>query len=83
MVTVGVDFAWDERLQDVLVSIRKHYGKILDFDPSGPGGGNPYLRLQFPDKRTGLAFLNERYPDDGQEFNESRFETVQRAGFGA
>lgn len=76
MVTVGVDFAWNERLQEVLVSIRGYGGKILDFDPTGPGGGNPNLLLQFPDKEKGLAFLIDRYPDDGHEFNQSRLKAA-------
>jgi hypothetical protein len=33
--------------------------------------------LQFPDKEKALAFLNERYPDDGEEFNHSRIEKVE------
>jgi hypothetical protein len=76
VVRVDVDFADNEQLQGVLLSIRKHRGKILDFDPTGPGGGNPNILLQFPDKQQGLAFLNERYPDDGEEFNPSRLEVA-------
>lgn len=76
MVRVGIDYAWNEHIQDVLLAIRKHHGKILDFDPTGPGGGNPNIRLQFPDKDKALLFLNERYPDDGAEFNLSRLEIV-------
>lgn len=72
MATVNVDFAWNEYLQDVLVSIHKHQGEILSFNPTGLGGGNPNLILQFPDKGKGLAFLNERYPDDKHELNQSR-----------
>jgi len=74
MVKVDVDFAWNEHLQEVLQSIRKHGGKILDFVPVGPGGGNPNVLLQFPNEQSGLAFLVERYPDDGREFNLSRLE---------
>ena len=77
MVRVDVDFAYNEQVQSVLLSIRKHRGKILDFDPTGPGGGNPNILLQFPDKEHGLAFLNERYPDDGEGFNESRLEPLK------
>ena len=72
MVTVNVDFAWNEHLQEVLASIRKHDGKIVDFDPNGPGGGNPSVLLHFSEKDKALAFLDERYPEDGQEFNLSR-----------
>jgi hypothetical protein len=76
MVKVDVDFAWNETIQDVLTSIRKHRGKIVDFDPQGPGGGNPNILLQFAGEAEALAFLNERYPDDGEEFNRSRLHAV-------
>jgi hypothetical protein len=76
MVRVSVDFGWNEHLQEVLLAIRKHDGKILDFDPTGPGGGNPNILLQFPDQEKALLFLNARYPDDGSEFNLSRLEAV-------
>lgn len=76
MVRVDVDFAYNEQLQDVLKSIRRHSGKIIDFDPTGPGGGNPNLLLQFPSKENGMAFLAERYPDDEEEFSRSRLEVV-------
>jgi hypothetical protein len=76
MVKVGVDFAWNEHIQEVLLAIRKHRGKILDFDPMGPAGGNPNVILQFPDEESGLSFLNSRYPDDDAEFNMSRLEAV-------
>jgi hypothetical protein len=72
MVQVDVDFAWNEHLQDVLLSIRKHRGKIVDFDPTGPGGGNPNLLLQFSDTQKAHQFLTERYPEDSDEFNRSR-----------
>lgn len=47
MFKVDVDFAWEEKIQDVLKAIRKHRGKIVDFDPEGPGGGNPNILLGF------------------------------------
>jgi hypothetical protein len=72
MVKVDVDFAWEEKIQDVLKSIRKHRGKIIDFDPEGPGGGNPNILLGFETKKQALEFLNERYPDDTVAFNKSR-----------
>lgn len=74
MTKVDVDFAYNETIQDVLRSIRKHKGKIVDFDPNGPGGGNPNILLGFDTKQEALAFLNERYPDDSEEFNQSRID---------
>jgi hypothetical protein len=74
MVRVGVDFAWNEHLQEALLAIREHHGTILDFEPTGPGGGNPHILLQFPDQEKALLFLNARYPDDGTELNLSRLE---------
>ena len=47
MVTVGVDFAYNETIRDVLRAIRAHEGKIVDFDPDGPAGGNPVVLLGF------------------------------------
>ena len=50
MVTVDVDFAYNENIQDVFRAIRKHEGKILDFTPDGPAGGNPNVLLGFATK---------------------------------
>jgi hypothetical protein len=72
MVRLNIDFAWNEHLQEVLLSIRKHRGKILDFDPTGPGGGNPNILLSFENREHALQFLRERYPDDSEAFNRSR-----------
>lgn len=72
MIKVDVDFAWNETIQDVLKAIRKHCGKIVDFDPMGPGGGNPNILLGFEDKTAALEFLADRYPDETEEFNSSR-----------
>jgi hypothetical protein len=76
MVRFDCDFAWDEPIQEVLLAIRKHKGKILDFDPTGPGGGNPNVLLQFPTEEEAMAFLTERYPDDEEEFSRSRLQLV-------
>ena len=65
MVTVGVDFAYNETIRDVLRAIRAHEGKIVDFDPDGPAGGNPM-------RDAALRFLKGRYREDGDEFNLSR-----------
>lgn len=72
MINVEVDFAWNETIQDVLKGIRKHRGKIVNFEPTGPGGGNPSILLGFETEADTLKFLAERYPDDTEEFNLSR-----------
>ena len=72
MVTVGVDFAYNETIRDVLRAIRAHEGKIVDFDPDGPAGGNPVVLLGFDTRDDALRLLKGRYPDDGDEFNLSR-----------
>jgi hypothetical protein len=68
MVTVGVDFAYNETIRDVLRAIRAHEGKIVDFDPDGPAGGNPVVLLGFDTRDDALRF----HPEDGDEFNLSR-----------
>jgi hypothetical protein len=76
-VTVDVGFAYHETIQDVLRVIRKHKGKIVDFDPDGPAGGNPNVLLGFETKDAALRFHKERYPDDDHEFNPSRIEKAE------
>ncbi|WP_425905746.1 hypothetical protein [Nitrobacter sp. TKz-YC02] len=77
MVKVDVDFAWNETIQDVLRGIRKHGGKIVDFEPTGPGGGNPNILLGFDTESAALGFLAERYPDETEEFNASRLRRAE------
>jgi hypothetical protein len=72
MVQVDVDFAYNELLQEVLKTIRANKGRIIDFDPTGPGGGNPNILLSFPSEKEAMAFLITRYPDDEESFHRSR-----------
>ena len=64
-------------IRDVLRAIRTHKGKIIDFDPDGPAGGNPNVLLGFETKDAALCFLEERYPDDDDEFNLSRIRKAE------
>lgn len=75
MVHLNVDFAYSDRIQKVLLFIRKHRGRILDFDPEGPAGGNPNLLLSFESKEQALRFLQEHSPGESDEFNLSRLQT--------
>ena len=65
MVTVGVDFAYTETIRDVLRAIRAHEGKIVDFDPDGPAGGNPVVLLGF-DNEGRRAALPQGAPPRGR-----------------
>jgi hypothetical protein len=76
MVRLDVDFAYSDTIQQVLRFIRKHCGKIVDFNPDGPGGGNPNVLLSFDSQEQAMAFLREHSPDETDEFNQSRLETV-------
>jgi hypothetical protein len=71
-VSVGVDFACDETVQQVLSAIRKFRGRIVNFNPNGPAGGNPNIVLSFKTEKLALRFLRERYPDDDEAFLLSR-----------
>jgi hypothetical protein len=75
MVHLAVDFAYSDTIKNVLVMIRKHRGRILDFDPDGPGGGNPNILLSFESKEQALRFLQEHSPGESDEFNLSRLQT--------
>jgi len=70
-VTADVTVCFSKRLWSI-----RHKGKFLDFDPSGPGGGNPNVSLQFPSEKGAMEFLTERYPDDSEEFSRSRLEEM-------
>lgn len=75
--TVDVDFPWNQGLREVLLMVRKHKGKIIDFDPTGPGGGNPNLLLSFADEQQAMGFLIEHSPPgEDQDFLRSRLEAV-------
>lgn len=63
-------------VQQVLLLIRKHRGKIFDFDPEGPAGGNPNILLGFETKEQALGFLREHSPGDTDAFSLSRLETA-------
>ena len=76
MVRLNVDFAFSDTIQQVLRLIRNHRGKIVDFVPDGPGGGNPNVLLSFESQEQAMAFLREHSPDETHEFNQSRLETV-------
>ena len=75
MVHLTVDFAYSDTIQNVLLFIRKHRGRILDFDPSGPAGGNPNIPSSFESKEQALRFLQEHSPGELDEFNLSRLQT--------
>jgi hypothetical protein len=75
MVHLAEDFAYSDTIKKVLLFIRKHRGRILDFNPEGPGGGNPNILLSFESKEQALRFLQEHSPGDSDEFNLSRIET--------
>jgi hypothetical protein len=67
MVRLDVDFAYSDTVQEVLRLIRKRRGRIVDFDPDGPAGGNPNVLLSFETKEQALRFLREHSPDDSDQ----------------
>lgn len=71
-VQVSVDYAWHEKIQDVLRELKKNRGKIIDFNPEGPGGGNPWMLVRFENAVDALQYLRDRYPDDSVSFSQSR-----------
>lgn len=73
---VNVDYGSDEQIKNILMMIRKHRGKIVDFNPEGPGGGNPYMLVRFESEVDGVKYLMERYPDDSESFSKSRIRKV-------
>lgn len=75
-VRVDCDYTYDESIQNVLISLHRHAGKIVAFDPTGPGGGNPNLLLDFPSRAKAMAYFVERYPDECREFLASRLQFV-------
>jgi hypothetical protein len=80
MFRLDVDFAFSDTVQQVLGLIRKHRGKIVYFDPTGPGGGNPNILLSFDTQEEALAFLREHSPDDTDTFLLSRITPLKFAG---
>lgn len=76
MVRLDADFAFSDTIQQVLRVIRKHRGKIVDFAPDGPGGGNPNILLSFDTEDQAMAFLREHSPDETDEFYQSLLETI-------
>lgn len=76
LVRVNVDYAHNEKIQDVLMMLKKHRGKVVDFNPEGPGGGNPCMTVQFESEVDGVKYLLERYPDDSESFSKSRLGKV-------
>lgn len=71
-IDVSVDVCSDSPISDVLETIGKYQGKIEDFVVIGPGGGNPCLRLSFPDQQSADDF--EREWEDGNEYGVGKFE---------
>ena len=76
MFQVDVDFASTDTVQHVLRLIRKHQGRIIDFDPEGPAGGNPNILLSFKTHERAFAFLREHSRDDSITFHMSRIEQI-------
>lgn len=69
---VETDFAYNDPLQVVLKRIRNFDGLIRDFDPEGPGGGNPCLVLSFHTKEDAEAFAKDHSPDDPPKVRKVR-----------
>jgi hypothetical protein len=72
---LNTDVPYCVPVREVLRMIRKHKGKIEDFDPDGPGGGNPNIRLSFPSREDGMSFLRGHYPQDDDRFLQTMIET--------
>jgi hypothetical protein len=66
-VEIVVDWCADCGIQDAFRLIRKHAGKIVDFNPDEPTGGMPWTLLGFESRHRALDFLRELAPesDDG------------------
>lgn len=74
---VDVTFCWDQPIQAALKIIRSHRGKIIDFVPSGPSGGNPLLLLEFSRRSDALALVEEMSPaGEDPKFMDGRIEVV-------
>lgn len=69
---VSQDFDANMSIQEALDIISKWNGRVIDFNPRGPGGGNPCISIAFDHKISALNFLTEMAPrGESQEFLES------------
>lgn len=71
MVRISAIFLYSQPIKEVLTQVREAGGRIVDFDPDGPSGGNPELLLEFDKRYPAFVFEKNRYQDDSdQEIND-------------
>lgn len=60
------DVAWDCPVQEFFDHLEKYEGQVAQFEAHGPGGGNPCVLAEFPDRAKAEEFVREWNRPHGQ-----------------